>query len=242
MMEYLLQSRKQYRAVIKLGIETDTYDSDGETVASKDASGITEEEILTAISRFKGKFQQTPPMYSAIKKDGKRLYNLARAGVQIEREGREVEIHRATVKGWEASDLLIEIECGKGFYVRSLAHDLGQILGVGGHIAKLERTRVGVFSIDQAVSIEEVEETFKHGIWSDIVQEMDTAVLQLPAIMVQPTTVQMLRNGRRIATSTIAATATTGLHRVYGVDGSFIALANFNSDEEVWQPHKVFHS
>ena len=113
---------------------------------------------------------------------------------------------------------------------------------MGGHIAKLERTRVGVFSIDQAVSIEEVEETFKHGIWSDIVQEMDTAVLQLPAIMVQPTTVQMLRNGRRIATSTIAATATTGLHRVYGVDGSFIALANFNSDEEVWQPHKVFHS
>ena len=242
MMEYLLQSRKQYLAVIKLGIETDSYDSDGETVASKDASGITEEEIFTAVSRFKGKFQQTPPMYSAIKKDGKRLYNLARAGVQIEREGREVEIHRATIKGWAATDLLIEIECGKGFYVRSLAHDLGQVLGVGGHITKLERTRVGVFSIDQAVSIEEVEETFKHGVWSDIVQAMDTAVLQLPAIMVQPAAVQMLRNGRRIATSTIAATSTTGLHRVYGVDGSFIALANFNSDEGVWQPHKVFHS
>ena len=242
MMEYLLGSRKQYLAVIKLGIETDSYDSEGEIVACKDATGITEGDIFNAISHFRGKFQQTPPMYSAIKKDGKRLYDLARSGVHIERDGREVELHHANIKSWAGANLSIEIECGKGFYVRSLAHDLGHILDVGGHITKLERTRVGAFSINQAVSIEEVEESFKGGAWPDIVQAMDIAVLQLPAIVVHPTAVQMLRNGRQIATNTIPAKSTTGLHRVYSTDGSFVALATFSTAEGLWQPHKVFTS
>ena len=242
MMEYLLGSRKQYLAVIKLGIETDSYDSEGEIVDCKDATGITEGDIFNAISHFRGKFQQTPPMYSAIKKDGKRLYHLARSGVHIERDGREVELYQANITSWAGANLSIEIECGKGFYVRSLAHDLGHILDVGGHITKLERTRVGAFSINQAVSIEEVEESFKAGTWPDIVQAMDIAVLQLPAIVVHPTAVQMLRNGRQIATNTIPATSTTGLHRVYSTDGSFVALATFSTAEGLWQPHKVFTS
>ena len=242
MMEYLLGSRKQYLAVIKLGIETDSYDSEGEIVDCKDATGITEGDIFNAISHFRGKFQQTPPMYSAIKKDGKRLYDLARSGVHIERDGREVELYQANITSWAGANLSIEIECGKGFYVRSLAHDLGHILDVGGHITKLERTRVGAFSINQAVSIEEVEESFKGGAWPDIVQAMDIAVLQLPAIVVHPTAVQMLRNGRQIATNTIPATSTTGLHRVYSTDGSFVALATFSTAEGLWQPHKVFTS
>ena len=242
MMEYLLGSRKQYLAVIKLGIETDSYDSEGEIVDCKDATGITEGDIFNAISHFRGKFQQTPPMYSAIKKDGKRLYDLARSGVHIERDGREVELYQANITSWAGTNLSIEIECGKGFYVRSLAHDLGHILDVGGHITKLERTRVGAFSINQAVSIEEVEESFKVGTWPDIVQAMDIAVLQLPAIVVHPTAVQMLRNGRQIATNTIPATSTAGLHRVYSTDGSFVALATFSTAEGLWQPHKVFTS
>ena len=242
MMEYLLHSRKQYQAVIKLGIETDTYDSDGEIVVRQDASEVTLEDIHSAVSDFKGNIQQTPPMYSAIKKDGKRLYDLARSGLQIKREGRDVEIHRIVIKCWSSTNLSIEVECGKGFYVRSLAHDIGQILGVGGHISKLERTRVGVFSVDKAIPIDEVVERFEDGAWTDIVHPMDTAVLQLPAIVVDLSAVQMLRHGQRVASGTVATTSTSELHRVYSIDGSFVALANFKSAEGIWQPHKVFAS
>ena len=142
-MEYLVDSLKVYKAVIRLGVSTDTYDSQGQITATNDPSHVTYEDIEREMEAFRGVFLQVPPMYSALKRDGERLYNLARAGKEVEREPREVEIYKSAITDWRPPDVEVEIECGRGMYVRSLAHDLGAALGCGAHLKELVRLRTG---------------------------------------------------------------------------------------------------
>ena len=125
-----MDSLKVYKAVIRLGVSTDTYDSQGQITATNDPSHVTYEDIEREMEAFRGVFLQVPPMYSALKRDGERLYNLARAGKEVEREPREVEIYKSAITDWRPPDVEVEIECGRGMYVRSLAHDLGAALGI----------------------------------------------------------------------------------------------------------------
>jgi tRNA pseudouridine55 synthase len=137
--EFLAEASKTYHARIELGVETDTYDASGRIVQRKDGSAIGLKEIEVALLPFRGLIEQTPPRYSAIKHQGRRLYELARAGIEVEPRSRPAMVYRLEILGWAPPTVTVEVECGKGTYLRSLAHDLGQSLGCGATLQELVR-------------------------------------------------------------------------------------------------------
>jgi tRNA pseudouridine55 synthase len=155
--DYFMSGDKHYRATVHLGIETDSWDAEGEVVARGDASAVTRERFGEALAGFVGEIEQTPPMYSALKRDGQPLYRLARRGEQVTLEPRPVTIHQAELTSWEHPVATIDIVCSKGTYVRSLAHDLGAVLGCGAHLAALRRLRSGRFAIGDAVALDALD-------------------------------------------------------------------------------------
>ncbi len=150
---YLMERDKSYRGRMTLGVATDTQDSEGEVIERKDASGVTREDIERAAAGFVGDIMQVPPMVSAIKRDGTPLYELARKGVEIEREARPVSVHELRITGYEPPYVDFILDCSKGTYVRTIAADLGDRLGCGAHLSMLVRTRVGPFGLDLAVPL-----------------------------------------------------------------------------------------
>src|SRR5215208_3599894 len=163
--EYLVDAGKAYRATVELGIETDTYDRDGTVVVERDASGVTRAQIDGALKAFRGEVWQVPPVYSAIKRAGEASYKAARRGDDVTMAPRIVRIDDITVVTYEPPFLTLDVACGKGFYVRSLAHDLGAALGVGATLSALRRTRVGAFDVDGAVGLETLRGELDDGTW-----------------------------------------------------------------------------
>lgn len=244
LMEHVVAGGKTYLTSIELGIATDTYDALGEITARADAdavSAITREDIERALPDFSGEILQVPPMYSALKRDGKRLYELARAGVEVEREARAVTVRSIALTAWTPPVATLKIHCGKGFYVRSLAHDIGQALGCGGNMKSLTRLKSGAFSIENAVSIEEMEERFADGNWRNIVNSPDTALRDMRALVVGKPLEDMIRNGRAFAAGADDRPARANEHcRVYTTDGNFLAIVAHNAPTQQWRPEKVF--
>ena len=154
--EYLLHSDKKYTTVIKLGETTDTYDSEGEVLQSKTVQ-VTDAEIESALQQFRGKIKQTPPMYSALKKHGQPLYKLARKGEVVDRPQRDMTVHLLTARRIDETHLQLDVHCSSGFYIRSLAHDLGQVLDCGAHVVELRRTAIKQTDVGQAVSFEQLQ-------------------------------------------------------------------------------------
>ena len=196
LMEYLINKTKEYSMTIRLGVETDTYDAEGVVVEERDASGITKEDVEIAIRSFRGTFLQKPPMHSALKKNGQRLYTLARKGVEVELEPRQVEVYSLTVESFEDCFVTIRVECGRGMYMRSLAHDLGQALGCGAHASNLIREKAGPFVLEETVTIEQLEEASECGRWQQLLKPMDLPVLHLKSIVVGSGAEKYLRNGQ----------------------------------------------
>jgi tRNA pseudouridine55 synthase len=161
--EYLVASPKAYRAEIELGVATDTHDATGTIVSRGDPSKVTKKKLLSALESFRGLIEQTPPMYSAVKHEGKPLYELARSGIQVPRKSRKRWVYRLELLDWHSPVATIEVECGKGTYIRSLADDLGQLLGCGASLKSLTRLRCGIFTIEEAITIARLEEGFRHG-------------------------------------------------------------------------------
>lgn len=241
MMEYLVDGTKEYHATFRLGVETNTYDAVGDVTAKGDASTVTMAAIVAVLERFDGEIDQVPPMFSAIKKEGKRLYNLARAGIEVEREPRKVQIMNIEVIDWSHPHLILDVICGRGFYMRSLAHDLGQTLGCGGHLTQLTRTKISAFNIDDALSLEEAEDRFTDGTWEEVMYAPDIAVRSMPAIVVNKGVEEMVRHGRPLPGALrIPVEDSEEECRVYGSDGTFLALATFSQSEGQWKPSKVF--
>lgn len=156
--EGLSKSDKTYEGTILLGVETDSQDMEGEVLAEKETSALTEESVRAEFAKFAGEQDQIPPMYSAVKKDGKKLYDLAREGKVIEREPRKITINSIEVTNIKLPKAEFIVDCSKGTYVRTLCHDIGQNLGCGGTLFNLRRTRSGDFSIDNAHQIEDIKE------------------------------------------------------------------------------------
>jgi tRNA pseudouridine55 synthase len=152
----LLDADKGYRAGIRLGVRTDTADADGAVIAQAPVD-VSREQVVAALSRFAGTILQVPPMHSALKRDGKPLYAYARAGVELERVPREVTIARIDLLNFTGQELTVDIDCSKGTYVRTLADDLGQVLGCGAHLAQLQRTRVGGMTLECSVKLATLE-------------------------------------------------------------------------------------
>jgi tRNA pseudouridine55 synthase len=242
--EFLVDTTKRYRAEIELGTTTDTYDSSGQVTHRSKPDNITREHLDTALDSFRGTIQQTPPMYSAIKHQGQPLYKLARAGIEIERKSRPVTIHHLEAVGWQEPVITVEIECSKGTYVRTLAHDLGEALGCGGHLKSLVRTGCGNFNIDGSISMPQLEEAFRNGYWEQFVHPIDKALSHQKAIVVNTATEEKIRQGQPVTIEDNSGNDQTKRTkkkycRAYSLDGRFLAILESISDENTWQPKKV---
>jgi tRNA pseudouridine55 synthase len=235
--QFLMDARKVYRAEIEFGVVTDTYDATGSITSRGDPSGINREKLLLALNSFCGLISQIPPMYSAVKHRGKPLYELARSGIEVERKSRRVRIYRLELVDWQPPVATIEVECGKGTYIRSLAHDLGQLLGCGANLRSLTRSRYGLFNIEDAVSLPQLEDAFRYGYWQHFFYPIDFVLSHLAAIVVGDTAEKDVRNGRPLV---FAPTSYGDRCRVYTRDGSFLGVLRFNSEKGQWQPEKVF--
>jgi tRNA pseudouridine55 synthase len=250
--EFLTEATKDYWAQIELGVATDTYDASGRVTQQGDHSGISWSQLESALTPFRGLIQQTPPMYSALKYHGKRLYELARAGIELERRSRPIKIHHLELIDWQPPLATIKVVCGKGTYIRSLAHDLGQALGCGANLKSLNRLRCGLFNIRDAVSVPQLEDAFRYGYWQRFVYPIDTVLLHWTAMVISDETGKVIRNGcplvlenneenGRLKQCLPAASSSENRCRVYTPDGCFLGVLRFNPEKEQWQPEKVFH-
>ena len=240
MMEFLIDGTKEYRGSVHLGVETDTYDSVGEVVDSSDTSSLGLQDIEQALEAFKGPIDQVPPMYSALKIQGKRLYHLARAGIEVERKPRRVKVSRIELLGWSPPVVSLHVTCGRGFYMRSLAHDLGQELGCGGHLNSLVRLRTGPFEISESLSLPNAERSFEDDGWRHAVYAPDVVVGQMRAAIVDKRVEEMIKRGQRLPEGIRLPVSTPDERcRVYSADGGFLAVLRFNGPAGRWQPERV---
>ena len=237
--QFLLRGSKIYLAQIELGVATDTFDSEGKIVQRGDMGDITTARIEEALTCFVGVIEQVPPVYSALKHHGKRCYELARAGNMITMQSRRVEITRLELVDCDLPLITIKVVCGKGTYIRSLAHDLGQYLGCGAYLKSLIRLRYGPFDIKDALSVDQVEEAFRQGCWRELLHPVDSVLLNWSAAIVNKGSESTIRNGNSLHLE--------GGHlpsdrycRVYNPEGDFVALLRFVSDKKLWHPEKVF--
>jgi len=238
--EFLLDTPKAYRAEIEFGVVTDTDDAIGKIVSRGDPSGVSRRKLLSALKSFRGLISQTPPMYSAVKHRGKPLYKLARQGIEVERKSRLRWIYRLELTGWQSPLATIEVECERGTYIRSLAHDLGQLLGCGAHLKNLLRLRCGSFSLEDAVSLSQLEDGFRYGYWQELIYPIDFVLLHWAAVVVDNAAEKNIRNGRPLVLDEDDSSGDRC--RAYSSDGSFLGVLKFNPETGQWQPEKVFIS
>ncbi|MCL0028734.1 tRNA pseudouridine(55) synthase TruB [Dehalococcoidia bacterium] len=243
MMEYVIDSSKEYSGVVQLGVTTDTYDSEGEVTQTTECARMGPGQVETALELFRGQINQVPPMYSALKKDGKRLYELARQGIEVQRDPRPVNVYDIELADWTPPLATVHVHCGRGFYMRSLAHDLGQALGCGGHLQRLIRERSGPFKLQEAVSLQELEVAFSNGTWTSHLHSPDAVLVNMPAIIAGRQSQELIRNGRPIPVGTSdLGSSEIDRCRAYTADGRFIAIMRFDAPLQQWKPEKVFHT
>ena len=241
LMEYMLDSSKEYIGDVCLGVSTDTYDADGSITRRSDPSGVTRESLEDVLTHFLGRIEQTPPMFSALKRQGKRLYELARQGIEVQRAPRAMTVHSIRLAAWRPPVATVQIECSRGFYMRSLAHDIGEKLGCGAHLQSLTRLRTGRLRIADAVSIETVQRSFQEGWSRRLIFSPDGALGDLRALIVSEEERDDIQNGRRIYVDRGCPTLRPDERfRAYSQDGEFLALMRFDTLENCWRPHKVF--
>jgi len=238
--EYLMDARKTYVATVRLGVVTDTYDAEGQVLAETPAEHVSREAVEQALTSFRGEIEQAPPPFSAIKRDGVPLYRYARAGLPVDVAPRQVTVYRLELTSFRAPLVSLEIECGKGTYVRSLAHDIGALLGVGGRLEALTRTRVGPFRIGDAVSIDTLRVEFESGDWRQRLLAIDEVLLEWPAAIVGQESATRLRRGQSAPLELLPAWSARPPQRcrAYGNEGDFLAV--LRDDGGRWRPEKVF--
>ena len=196
--EYLIDWDKEYQAVLRLGETTDTQDATGQVLTRVDPGEVAEDVLQGVIAQFRGVQQQLPPMYSAVKVGGQPLYKAARAGRTVDRVQRSIEIHQLEILAVHGRDVALRIVCSKGTYVRTLCADIGQALGVGGHLYTLERRRVGPLLLEQAVTIDQVASHLAMGILGRQFISLDQLLVQLPEVVVNAEQAQRVLHGSPI--------------------------------------------
>ncbi|MFN8472048.1 MAG: tRNA pseudouridine(55) synthase TruB [Anaerolineae bacterium] len=238
--EYLQDGVKVYEGVVRLGMTTTTYDVEGDVTSQAPAetiAALTHETVEAALAQFRGEIDQIPPMYSALKREGRPLYELAREGIEVERAARRVEISSLDLVAWNPPDATLRATVSKGTYIRSLAHDLGQALGVGGTLAALRRLAVGHFTIDTAESLETIVDALKGDYWTQFIYPLDEALMAFDACVVDRKTEDDIRQGRQVS---LPCELKTPLARAYNTSGEFIGLLKPDPVSRLWQPDKVF--
>ena len=235
--EYLSTSSKRYEALIRFGSSTQTYDSNG-SVTRSTGKAPSRKEIEDTLEQFEREIDQVPPPYSAIKLKGKKAYELAREGEEVELEARQVTIHLLDLLEYRPPDLVVDVECSAGTYIRSLAHDLGEKLGTGAHLAKLRRTKSGPFTLEEAIPMPKLEVGMATGKWEKFVTEAVSALPEFPIIEVDEEGYELVRNGHRIPSEPDAQ----GLARAVSIEGDLVAILEAVEGSDLWHPRKVFIS
>lgn len=221
--ELLTAADKSYRAELVLGMTTDTLDAEGEILTEQPYEYVTKELLLKTMEFFIGKIYQIPPMFSAIKKDGKKLYELARSGITVEREKRLVRIDRLELLSYDREKGIagIEADCSKGTYIRTLCEDIGAALGCGAYMNKLVRTKSGRFTLGESYTAEEIAEAAKNGKISELITPLDRLFEELPEIRLNERQTERVVNGAKIS---LKGTA-DGEYRIYAPDGKFLSVS-----------------
>lgn len=242
--DLLTEKSKTYEAVLLLGKTTDTQDVSGQVLSEAEVK-CREEEAREAVLSFQGEYDQIPPMYSALKVNGKKLYELARAGVEVERRPRRVEILSIEILELALPRVRFLVHCSKGTYVRTLCQDIGEKLGCGGCMESLIRTRVAQFSIEESLKLSQIEELVAEDKFMEKVLPVDSCFSEYPAYQAKPEADRFLYNGNGVYVRQAAPMEETagqaGLIRMYDSKGVFIGVFYLDSANGSWKPKKMFY-
>lgn len=234
--EYVSASDKRYQATIRLGSSTDTYDSEGTITSSASVDDITEDYFNEVLQRFVGEIEQVPPPYSAVKVQGRKAYDMAREGEEFELTPRIINVYSLEILEWALPEVVIDVYCSSGTYVRSLANDLGKELGTGAHLVGLRRTKSGRFTLRDAVPLRRLQEAFDAGNWYRFLIPAAEAMADWPMVELDADQVELVRHGHRVP----ADPDMKGLARGVSQQGDLVALLEVDLETHEWQPRKVF--
>lgn len=235
--EYVSASDKRYQAVIRLGTTTDTYDADGKVLSSSEVK-VTEQQFNDELQKFVGEIEQVPPPYSAIKVQGRKAYEMARQGEEVDLQPRKIQVYSLELLEWAPPDAVVDVYCSSGTYVRSLAHDLGERLGCGATLTGLRRTKSGRFTLRDAVPLRKLREAFNDGTWYQYLIPAAEALSDWKALELTNEQVDAIRHGHRIPAEAVTEKLVRGISEA----GELVALLEHDEKTNEWQPKKVFFS
>jgi tRNA pseudouridine55 synthase len=241
--DMLTDSDKVYRAVMQLGIETDTQDLTGTVLSACEVPVLTETEIRDVIRTFQGEIMQVPPMYSALKVNGKKLCDLARAGVTVERKARPVTIYEIRIERVELPEIELTVSCSKGTYIRTLCHDIGQKFGCGAAMKSLLRLQAAGFVLDEAHTLDEIQLYKAAGSLAEVITPVEQVFFVYPVLTAKPVFDVMLKNGNKMAPEQFAEYIVPQngmLVRVRMSDGRFAAVYEYQETLGLYRPSKMF--
>lgn len=241
--DMLTDSDKVYRAVMQLGIETDTQDLTGTVLSACEVPVLTETEIRDVIRTFQGEIMQVPPMYSALKVNGKKLCDLARAGVTVERKARPVTIYEIRIERVELPEIELTVSCSKGTYIRTLCHDIGQKFGCGAAMKSLLRLQAAGFVLDEAHALDEIQSYKAAGSLAEVITPVEQVFFVYPVLTAKPVFDVMLKNGNKMAPEQFAEYIVPQngmLVRVRMSDGRFAAVYEYQETLGLYRPSKMF--
>jgi len=232
---------KTYRAVLLLGVSTDTQDTTGTVLEQKSTEGLTEEAVREAIMSFVGAYDQIPPMYSALKVGGRKLYELAREGKEVERKARPVTVYGIEIESMALPEVTMTVSCSKGTYIRTLCHDIGEKLSVGGCMKELLRTKVGQFEIEDSLTLSELQKLKDEGRLSEAVLPLEAIFSEYRKIKVPAGELdKLVRNGNPFRFKEIRDVSAGEPFCVYDSEGQFIGIYEFSEEKRMFCPKKIF--
>lgn len=241
--EYVSASDKRYQAIIRMGASTDTFDADGRfTRQLQPAINVTEQQFEDALKNFVGEIEQTPPPYSAVKVRGRRAYDMARRGEPVALPPRKINVYHLEVLEWAPPEVVVDVHCSSGTYVRSLANDLGEVLGTGAYLVGLRRTKSGRFSLRDATPLRKLQESFRAGNWYQYLIPAAEALGDWPAVELDPDQVEAVKHGHRIPANPADRPGINNLVRGVSMAGELVSLMELDQTTSEWQPKKVFFS
>ena len=238
--DLILNHDKSYTAEFQLGKTTDTLDIWG-TVTGECESSVTEEQLRRVIPNFTGEIEQIPPMYSALKVDGKKLYELAREGKNVERKARPVKIFDIKIEKMELPEVTMTVSCSKGTYIRTLCHDIGAKLSVGGCMKELLRTKVGRFELSESLTLDELQKLKEEDRLAEVVLPVEEVFKELPEIRSDTEELdKLLKNGNPFRSRAVKDIRGGDMFRVYHSDGTFIGVFRYDEGKHMYYPEKIF--
>ena len=240
LVDMITDKEKTYEAVMHLGVVTDTQDMSGTVLSQTTELSVTEEELCTVVSSFVGDYMQVPPMYSALKVNGKKLYELAREGKTVERKPRPVHFYEIEILDISFPLVRFRVTCSKGTYIRTLCHDIGQKLGCGGCMEELIRTRSGNFDLEDSMTLAQVEEAVKNGTIENRVIRIGQVLKDYPEIFCTREGDRLLENGNALSEKMVRNNHKEGWVRMCDSQGEFRGIYQWDNGKKRYQPQKMF--